>query len=315
MIPHSLRKLNGNESQDISIVAIYMSQRIVKMNLTLNGSNGLVLDCSQNTSSLDSQDIVVEYLLAMPFFNCFTEFFTVSFASPAVIFIDVENTTSKYSIQAIELLKRFNLDAVILLKTTSSKLIRQWIEKGSYFELCLIWNNFELDHDWKFGIYENNEMVLTVICLIFIATLVILIVIKSCILIGLNESTPNEITLTEFLKKQIYKHDTSREPNCPICLSTFREGENICLLNCHHTFHYMCMSKWNQNACPMCRAEVISRDETMKNSKISKLFKYFRNAVIRTRGSPPQSQNEQQPSEAVSTPEESVVTGNETNLT
>ena len=42
---------------------------------------------------------------------------------------------------------------------------------------------------------------------------------------------------------------------CPICLDTFDDAENIKILNCNHAYHYDCIRYWltTKKNCPVCR--------------------------------------------------------------
>jgi hypothetical protein len=50
-----------------------------------------------------------------------------------------------------------------------------------------------------------------------------------------------------------------RETMCSICLSDFKEGDNVSVLpKCKHTFHYDCLADWIKlkNNCPLCRLKI-----------------------------------------------------------
>ena len=57
-------------------------------------------------------------------------------------------------------------------------------------------------------------------------------------------------------KKEItFKKDVYNTDECPICLETFKEDENLIQLNCNHIFHLHCIDDWlqRQENCPVCR--------------------------------------------------------------
>ncbi|KAF8040326.1 hypothetical protein BT93_B2533 [Corymbia citriodora subsp. variegata] len=46
-------------------------------------------------------------------------------------------------------------------------------------------------------------------------------------------------------------------PDCVVCLSALREGEQVRELGCHHVFHKACLDGWLQHlnfSCPLCRS-------------------------------------------------------------
>ena len=61
-------------------------------------------------------------------------------------------------------------------------------------------------------------------------------------------------------KKYFVKNDKDEfeEPNCCICLSGMKIGENVTKLKCGHIFHFKCLDKWveNKDACPFCRGKI-----------------------------------------------------------
>ena len=61
-------------------------------------------------------------------------------------------------------------------------------------------------------------------------------------------------------KKFFVKNDKDEfeEPNCCICLSLMKIGENVTKLKCGHIFHFKCLDKWveNKDACPFCRGKI-----------------------------------------------------------
>ena len=57
--------------------------------------------------------------------------------------------------------------------------------------------------------------------------------------------------------KMIENTDTDKE--CIICMEKI--GEEECLLNCGHGYHYECIKEWaytrGNNSCPQCRGAII----------------------------------------------------------
>ncbi|KAK1321051.1 RING-H2 finger protein ATL2 [Acorus calamus] len=67
-------------------------------------------------------------------------------------------------------------------------------------------------------------------------------------------------SVIESLPVFTYKHvgDESGSIDCPVCLSSFEEGELARVLtNCGHVFHVECIDMWlhTHSTCPVCRAE------------------------------------------------------------
>jgi len=65
---------------------------------------------------------------------------------------------------------------------------------------------------------------------------------------------------------------------CSICLDDIdanaNANENI-KLDCNHLFHYDCISKINNNKCPLCRRKIITEEVCRENHVIG--FFYFPN--------------------------------------
>ncbi|CAN6675546.1 unnamed protein product [Malus baccata var. baccata] len=56
---------------------------------------------------------------------------------------------------------------------------------------------------------------------------------------------------------------TARDCDCVVCLCTFRDGEQVRMLQCRHVFHKHCFDSWLNNLnfnCPLCRSPVLHRD-------------------------------------------------------
>jgi hypothetical protein len=79
------------------------------------------------------------------------------------------------------------------------------------------------------------------------------------------------LTLDEFnklekinLEKNIYHEYESKE--CNVCIESYREGDQLVKLPCHHCFHEECIKHWlcNENVkCPVCRSDT-------RNQSVSK---------------------------------------------
>lgn len=70
---------------------------------------------------------------------------------------------------------------------------------------------------------------------------------------GLDESLIREITVFKYRRGEGLIDGT----DCAICLSEFKEEENLRLMpNCEHAFHIPCIDEWlkTQSNCPLCRA-------------------------------------------------------------
>ena len=52
------------------------------------------------------------------------------------------------------------------------------------------------------------------------------------------------------------------EPSCPVCFTTFADGDRLRILPCKHSFHQRCIDEWlNRNAsCPLCRRSIFVND-------------------------------------------------------
>eukprot|EP00735_Rhodelphis_limneticus_P015491 TRINITY_DN9765_c0_g1::TRINITY_DN9765_c0_g1_i1::g.4859::m.4859 TRINITY_DN9765_c0_g1::TRINITY_DN9765_c0_g1_i1::g.4859 ORF type:complete len:132 (+),score=-6.95,sp/Q9Y252/RNF6_HUMAN/40.91/2e-07,zf-RING_2/PF13639.1/2.1e-13,zf-RING_2/PF13639.1/1.3e+03,zf-C3HC4_2/PF13923.1/2.7e-09,zf-C3HC4_2/PF13923.1/91,zf-C3HC4_2/PF13923.1/4e+02,zf-rbx1/PF12678.2/8.8e-09,zf-rbx1/PF12678.2/3e+03,zf-C3HC4_3/PF13920.1/8.6e-08,zf-C3HC4_3/PF13920.1/30,zf-C3HC4/PF00097.20/2.8e-07,zf-C3HC4/PF00097.20/3.3e+02,zf-RING_5/PF1 len=48
---------------------------------------------------------------------------------------------------------------------------------------------------------------------------------------------------------------TQRQPTCSICLAGFQPHQTVTTLQCAHTFHFDCASRWfsDNNNCPICQ--------------------------------------------------------------
>lgn len=56
---------------------------------------------------------------------------------------------------------------------------------------------------------------------------------------------------------------TDQQTECAVCLSEFKEDEEIRKLKCPHIFHKDCLDRWLQQCsatCPLCRNKVLQDD-------------------------------------------------------
>ena len=53
-------------------------------------------------------------------------------------------------------------------------------------------------------------------------------------------------------------HKCSKIDTCAVCLEPMKIGDDVCTLQCAHTFHKGCIERWAQqkSTCPMCRQEM-----------------------------------------------------------
>ncbi|XP_048136455.1 E3 ubiquitin-protein ligase RHA2A [Rhodamnia argentea] len=55
-------------------------------------------------------------------------------------------------------------------------------------------------------------------------------------------------------------------PDCVVCLSAMRQGEQVRELGCRHVFHKACLDGWLQHlnfSCPLCRSPLASSGEAV----------------------------------------------------
>ncbi|KAK1275333.1 RING-H2 finger protein ATL5 [Acorus gramineus] len=70
-----------------------------------------------------------------------------------------------------------------------------------------------------------------------------------------------------------YKHvgDESGSIDCPVCLSSFEEGELARVLtNCGHVFHVECIDMWlhTHSTCPVCRTEARPVEQSRADDEV-----------------------------------------------
>lgn len=80
-----------------------------------------------------------------------------------------------------------------------------------------------------------------------------------------NESRGLSDELMSYLVPSKYKSGsgffskkTNHDETCPVCLSAFRNRENIITLPCKHNYHASCITRWLKidKTCPVCKYEV-----------------------------------------------------------
>lgn len=61
---------------------------------------------------------------------------------------------------------------------------------------------------------------------------------------------------------------------CVICLDSFSQNIENCILPCGHAFHQNCLNNWMQHkhSCPKCQGSV-------RNEQISRIYLSFQNDV------------------------------------
>ena len=74
------------------------------------------------------------------------------------------------------------------------------------------------------------------------------------------------------IKKVIFKEkeEAIMDDDCVICLSTHKMTD-ACTINCGHQFGRLCLSNWNKDTCPLCRAKVTEITEFVVTEDISLL--------------------------------------------
>ena len=75
--------------------------------------------------------------------------------------------------------------------------------------------------------------------------------------------------------------DLEFESDCSICLSPLRISEKLVNLDCNHKFHYDCLIKITNNACPLCRGKIITEEVCPGNHT---LVSYFSVSYLKKNG-------------------------------
>ena len=71
-----------------------------------------------------------------------------------------------------------------------------------------------------------------------------------------NNSKLNDILKIAKEKKIKSKIKEKIGENCPICLETIDNEEEMFMTKCYHSYHKECWSKYNKNTCPLCRTQI-----------------------------------------------------------
>ncbi|CAI9775740.1 unnamed protein product [Fraxinus pennsylvanica] len=73
---------------------------------------------------------------------------------------------------------------------------------------------------------------------------------------------PKKLSLSSFKYKKVRLEEEDDDSECAVCLSVFKEGEEIRQLpQCKHCFHAPCIDMWlySHLDCPLCRSPVLLR--------------------------------------------------------
>ncbi|KAG2711802.1 hypothetical protein I3843_04G087400 [Carya illinoinensis] len=111
----------------------------------------------------------------------------------------------------------------------------------------------------------------TITLVLFTLMLLEIIVLIRSVMGLSSKSDKRLITTNQYLKLIEEKNPTTRysrrlrtdQPHpaeCAVCLSEFKEEEEIRRLQCVHTFHKDCLDRWLQQCsatCPLCRTKVL----------------------------------------------------------
>ena len=79
-------------------------------------------------------------------------------------------------------------------------------------------------------------------------------------------STPSTMTHT-IVQKQLSKEEADTccmDDDCVICLSTHKMMD-ACTINCGHQFGRICLAKWKNDTCPLCRTTIKEITEFVLN--------------------------------------------------
>jgi len=66
------------------------------------------------------------------------------------------------------------------------------------------------------------------------------------------------------LKEISFNEETCKAKDCSVCQEDYKNGENLLVMPCEHTFHKDCVKKWlsMHNSCPVCRKPLEGREQT-----------------------------------------------------
>jgi hypothetical protein len=79
-------------------------------------------------------------------------------------------------------------------------------------------------------------------------------------------SMPSTMTHT-IVQKQLSKEEAETccmDDDCVICLSTHKMMD-ACTINCGHQFGRICLAKWKNDTCPLCRTTIKEITEFVLN--------------------------------------------------
>lgn len=72
------------------------------------------------------------------------------------------------------------------------------------------------------------------------------------------------------LPTKIHK-ENEPEQLCSVCYYNAKEGEELTVLPCNHSFHTECIKEWllKEKMCPMCKQEIITKIQSSKKLIVS----------------------------------------------
>ncbi|KAK3088031.1 hypothetical protein FSP39_013725 [Pinctada imbricata] len=75
---------------------------------------------------------------------------------------------------------------------------------------------------------------------------------------GLEENDLKKLPTKKFTSPKKVLTEDHDGPQCRVCLSSYKTGDNLCTLPCKHEFHAACVKEWlKRNAsCPICRHDL-----------------------------------------------------------
>ena len=81
----------------------------------------------------------------------------------------------------------------------------------------------------------------------------------SSLCMGFIKNCKNNYNKYKLPISKVRSNDNLLLDECSICLEKYKKNEKIINLNCSHSFHQNCLSKWlnNNNTCPQCRENII----------------------------------------------------------
>lgn len=85
------------------------------------------------------------------------------------------------------------------------------------------------------------------------------------------------------LKQFIYNSEIHTiSDTCSICLNNYTDGDNVWTLDCSHTYHTDCITKWAKNhmICPMCRTQICMMIPKTDNTYDFVVFAHNHNIIL-----------------------------------